>query len=168
MVQILGLKREIRIAFCLNGSIRPLKWNRNVIRNQCIRTCLDISTIPPFTLSLSLPPSCVSLSITFSLSIAIITAWRTRCGLGLNVESCRLSHASHAEVHHGNKVCEEKRGEEKNTTKSTSLHTPLTSILFVRLTCEKGLPKGCQEERDGKRQTVILALPRLSHYGVHG
>lgn len=26
----------------LNGSIRPLKWNRNVIRNQCIRTCLDI------------------------------------------------------------------------------------------------------------------------------
>lgn len=58
MVQILSLKREIRIAFSRNGSIRLLKWNRNVIWNQCIRTCLDISTKPLYTfhpsLSLSL------------------------------------------------------------------------------------------------------------------
>lgn len=71
MVQILGLKREIRIAFSRNGSIRLLKWNRNVIWNQCIRTCLDISTIPLHTfhpsLSLSLSPSpCPSTSLTRS------------------------------------------------------------------------------------------------------
>lgn len=82
----------------------------------------------PFTLSLS--PAlflCVSLSITFSLSISIITVWRTRCGLGLNVESCRLSHASHAEVHHGNKVCEE-RGGEKNKIHFTSYASHFHSL----------------------------------------
>lgn len=54
MVQILGLKREIRIAFSWNGRICLLKWNRNVIWNQCIRTCPDISTVPLHTLALSL------------------------------------------------------------------------------------------------------------------
>lgn len=58
MVQILGLKREIRIAFSRNGSIRLLEWNRNVIWNQCIRTCLDISNnatshVWPISLSVS-------------------------------------------------------------------------------------------------------------------
>lgn len=65
MVQILGLKREIRIAFSWNGSICLLKWNRNVIWNQCIRTCLDISTMPLLTLLLSLPSSLhLSMSLT--------------------------------------------------------------------------------------------------------
>lgn len=92
MVQILGLKREIRIASSQNGSIRLLRWNRNVIRNQCIQTYLDISTIP-LTLFLSLPryPSVsLCLSISFSLSISIITTtvWRKRFRLGLNIQSC--------------------------------------------------------------------------------
>ena len=99
MVQILGLKREIRIAFSLNGSIRLLKWNRNVIRNQCIRTCLDISTIPLHTLpspSLRLyrdSPATLP-SISFSLSIFIITTtlWRKRFGLSLNIQSCQSGH----------------------------------------------------------------------------
>lgn len=49
----------------------------------------------PFTLSLSPALALyVSRSITFSLTVSIIptTVWRTRCGLGLNVESCRPSH----------------------------------------------------------------------------
>lgn len=98
MVQILGLKREIRIAFSQNGSIRLLSWNRNVIRNQCIRTGLDILTIQLHTffllsLSVSLCLS-LSLSISYSPSISITTtpAWRKRFGLGLNTQSCRLSH----------------------------------------------------------------------------
>lgn len=98
MVQILGLKREIRIAFSQNGSIRLLSWNRNVIWNQCIRTGLDILTIQLHTffllsLSISLCLS-LSLSISYSPSISITTtpAWRKRFGLGLNTQSCRLSH----------------------------------------------------------------------------
>lgn len=48
-----------------------LKWNRNVIRNQCIRTCPDISTIAPHTfLSLS-PCHSFSLSLCLSLSHAV-------------------------------------------------------------------------------------------------
>lgn len=49
----------------------------------------------PSTLSPSLLLSLyASLSISFSLSITIMTTtvWRKRCGLGLNVESCRSGH----------------------------------------------------------------------------
>lgn len=65
MVQILGLKREIRIAFSQNGSIHLLSWNRNVIRNQCIRTGLDILTIQLHTFFL------LSLSVSLCLSLSL-------------------------------------------------------------------------------------------------
>lgn len=69
MVQILGLKREIRIAFSWDGSICLLKWNRNVIWNQCIRARLDISTVPLHTRALSLSISlCLSLLLQVSRS----------------------------------------------------------------------------------------------------
>lgn len=69
----------------------------------------------------------------------------------------------------------EEGGEKKNNnkkTKSTPLHTPLTSILSLRLMCkriaERMSRSKTRKQREWRRQTVILALPRLSHYNVHG
>lgn len=45
-----------------------LKWNRNVIRNQCIRTCPDVSTIAPHTFLSHSLPLFSSVSLPFSLS----------------------------------------------------------------------------------------------------
>lgn len=145
MVQILGLKREIRIAFSWNGSICLLKWNRNVIWNQCIRTCLDISTMPLHTLLLSLCSSLhlsmsLTLSASFPLANSIITAvWRNSRGRSLNVKPCQAKRSLSCSGHHENKVCKrhvEKKKEGKKA-KSTPLHTALTSILSVPLTCNR-------------------------------
>lgn len=132
MVQILGLKREIRIAFSRNGSIRLLKWNRNVIWNQCIRTCLDISTMPLHTF----PLSSLTRSATFSAAASIITAavWRNRRGSNLNVKATSgLPRSGHRE----NKVSQRRREEGRKKAKSTALHTALTSFLSAPLTCER-------------------------------
>lgn len=116
--------------------------------------------------SLSLPlyfSMSLYLSVSFSLTISIITTtvWRKRCGLGLNVESCRPSHDCLSRLgHHGNKVCEEKRGGGKKT-KSTPLHTPLTSILFVRLTCKRiaeRMSRSKKKEIGKDRQLSLLCL----------
>lgn len=103
MVQILGLKREIGIAFSLNGSIRLLKWNRNVIRNQCIWTCPDISTIPLHTSPL--PPFCRSATPlppiphthTLNKFLHLHHNQNSALGLGSNLQSCQPGHAAHAE-----------------------------------------------------------------------
>lgn len=122
MVQILGLKREIRIAFSWNGSICLLKWNRNVIWNQCIRTCLDISTVPLHTLTPSLSSSLhlsmsLALSASFSLATSLIaTVWRNRRGLSLNVKPGCANRGLSCSGHRENKVHQrhvgEKRGKE--------------------------------------------------------
>lgn len=136
MVQILGLKREIRIAFSQNGSIRLLKWNRNVIRNQCIRTCLDISTIPLHTFSLSRSiPLCLPLDKFLAHHLhhnhngVCVVGGRRRCGLGLNVESCRPEPwlpASHARSTMEIKSVKRRKGErggERKKKQENKIHS---------------------------------------------
>lgn len=135
MVQILGLKREIRIAFSWDGSICLLKWNRNVIWNQCIRTGLDISPPPLHTLALSLSPSLhlsVSLALSASspLAISIIaTAWRNRRGLSLNVKPGCASGGLSCSGHRENKVAERHVGG-KEERKQNPLHSIRLSLPF--------------------------------------
>lgn len=163
MVQILGLKREIRIPFSENGGIRLSDWNRTVIWNQCIRTGLDISSIPLLSPSLSFSPS-------YSIIITT-TVWKKRRGLGLNVESCWPSHDCLPLMLGPPWKYSLGRGKKKTlpnnkNTESTLLHTPLTSILLVCLTCEKGLLKGCQEARKkeiGKDRRLCLLLCPACH-----
>lgn len=167
MVQILGLKREIRIAFSQNGSIRLLKWNRNVIRNQCIRTCLDISTIPLHTFSLSPALALyVSRSITFSLTISIIptTVWRTSCGLGLNVESCRPSHDCLPASYAGSTMedlMSVKRRKGKNKIHSTSYASHFHSLCAFNVwkRIAERMSRSTKKKEIGKdRQLSLLCL----------
>lgn len=168
MVQILALKREIRIAFSRNGSIRLFKWNRNVIWNQCIRTCLDISTMPLHTFPLSLRRSVFSPSPTrsasFSLATSITTAavWRNRRGSSPNVKA---TSGSHARATMKIKSAKDMFGVGEKA-KSTPLHTALTSILSALLTCKRiagRTSRSGKKIHDRERQTVILTLPGLSH-----
>lgn len=135
MVQILGLKREIRIAFSWNGSICLLEWNRNVIWNQWIRTCLDISTVPLHTLALSLSPSLhlsksLALSASFPLAISTVTTvWRNRRGLSPNVKPGCANGGLSCSGHRENKVGERHVGE-KEGRKQNPLHFARLSLPF--------------------------------------
>lgn len=143
----------------LNGSIRLLKWNRNVIRNQCIRACLDIFNNATSHFHPSLLPPSVHPSICFLLSISIITTtvWRKRFGLALNIQSCRPQPWLPA-AHPGSTMKIKKEGEIKKQTnrKSSPFHTLLTSILFVRLMCENGLLWRCQAAWKNKESCFLF------------
>lgn len=127
---------------------------------------------------LSLPPLFLEVSLSlnkfFSLSISITTTtvWREgvrirpKCRIMLAKPWLPASHAgSTAEI-----KCAKRR--EEKTTKQNPLHFIRLSLPFslcvqrVKKDCWKDVKK--QEETDRKGQTVILALPRLSHYNVHG
>lgn len=132
MVQILGLKREIRIAFSWNGRICLLKWNRNVIWNQCIRTCPDISTVPLHTLALSLSSSLhlsMSLALSASFPLTITAAWRNRRGLSLNVKPGCANGGLSRSGHRENKVRERHVGG-KEERKQNPLHFIRLSLPF--------------------------------------
>lgn len=141
VVQILGLKREIRIAFSRNGSLRPFKWNRNVIWNQCIRTCLDISTAPlhtlPPSLSLSLPaaPSSLCLPLVLPVSRSPPPSQPQRRGANRRGPSLKRARGADGGLagHHENKVSKRHVGGGRKKGKESKIHCSSSGSHFHSL-----------------------------------
>lgn len=125
-----------------------------------------------FTLSPSLSPSLhlsMSLALSASFPLTITTVRRNRRGLSLNVKPGCANGGLSCSGHRENKVRERHVGGKRGKkAESTPLHTALTSILSVLLTCNRIAERTSRSRKkhDRERQTVILSLPRLSH-SVH-